>query len=160
MGKTYGSVEELLQDIQDDIDLQNKTYASAAAHKGAEEITNFAKIAVDEFYGSYDPKYYNRWDNFKTGSYSPYLKNNGDIYYGGVKLSSGGMYEYPNAGISAADVFQMAMFGGIHGSPSVAVTEPPHDIIQKFVKDEGFQQKIQDIASKEARGQNYKVLFK
>ena len=70
------------------------------------------------------------------------------------------MFEYPNAGISAAEVFQMAMFGGIHGSPAVAVTTPPHDLILKFVQDESFQQRVQEVGVKAARSQNYKVLFK
>ena len=160
MGKTYSSISQLIDDIEDDLDLYTKTYASAAAHRGAEEITNYAKIAVDNFYSSYSPEYYNRWDNFRAGSYSLYLKNNGDIYYGGVKLSSEGMFDYPNAGISTDDVFRIAMFGGIHGSPSVAVSTPPRNMIQDFVKNESFLNMVQDVAAKEARSQNYKVLFK
>lgn len=93
--------------------------AQKAASKIATELTNEAKLAIEEFYGDYSPVIYKRQGGLK-GTYKRYYRNpHGKIYHGGVELIPGtGSYSSVVSGKSVGSDFisALAVFNGMHGN--------------------------------------------
>lgn len=131
------------KDLEKDIEIWMNSYAKAYCHKAAEEITRMAKNAIDLYYSSYTPIYYNRTDDLKNNSYSPYYHNNGRIIYGGVLISADKMQPYKGAGITKEEIAMSAWRQGVHGFKNgnpqdVIHTYPPIAMVQMAMYDKKF----------------------
>lgn len=100
-----------------------ETYSKAGAKACEEEFTKQAQKAIQDFYGSYDPKEYIRTDEMLNKSYIKYYHNNGNTIYGGVKIWSDEMdaykrtpsRRYPFGGGNPANVVEGVWVGGYRG---------------------------------------------
>lgn len=86
--------------LEKDVEKYLKTFAEAYADTAANEITKFAQQAIQRFYDHYTPKYYDRTDDLKKNSFSKYKHNNGNQYYGGVRISTYNMSPYVVGGLN------------------------------------------------------------
>ena len=144
-----------LSALKADLEKYGKIWASTCAHKAAEDITNMAKMAVAQFYGAYSPNMYQRTGNIAGGSYSKYLKNNGSIYYGGVKFSPEKMSEYSGAGISTGEIYSRVIFQGLHGTTK---TRAPHDIVNRLYQNGSFRDAVDEAGHAAAKSAGYSLL--
>lgn len=103
-------IEEVIKEL--------KTKAMDAGKWAADELTNEAREAISDFYGSYSPVMYSR-SNGLDNSYKRYYSNkHGNIIYGGVELtdsSSSYHSSITGQGIDNAFVTSLAWFAGRHG---------------------------------------------
>lgn len=151
------------KDLEKDIKKWVDSYAKTYCHKAAKEITRFAKNAIDLFYSQYEPKFYNRMDDLKNNSYTPYYHNNGRIVYGGVLISANKMQPYNGAGITKEEIAMGTWRHGLHGfenhNPSEKIhTYPPIVMVQLAMNDKKFLDNLDKYASMIARKQKYTSL--
>ena len=116
-------------------------FALCVARKGTEEISKVAEEAIEEYYHEYPSPApwsvgYIRTNNFRNGSWKKYTVLGGNIYEGGVIVSSSGMGEYAKAGISKDAIFSLDMLEGAHGvrgvyGPIVVSSSPISKIEEK-----------------------------
>lgn len=83
------------EQIRADIKKFVEIYCKAGARIASEEFTRRAEDAIMNFYLDYSPTWYDRTYNMLENSYSKWYKNNSNIIYGGVKISSDKMGAYP-----------------------------------------------------------------
>ena len=129
-----------------------------------------AETCIQMFYRDYTPKYYDRTFDLLRNSYVPYFHNNGNAYYGGVRITSDFMSPYYSGGImnySYTDPFTVAQLGwhGWHGDPTgyngrfVPIrTTSPLEVLTNFFNNESFREILRNRAKKVAVNQNYKYL--
>ena len=141
--------------LKADLQKYMKIWAYTCAHEAADGITNMAKMAVSQFYGAYSPSHYYRSGNIAGGSYSKYLKNNGSIYYGGVKFSSEGMSNYKRQGVSTDTIFSMVIYSGLHGHTR---TYPPFDRVRAIYNNPVFMNQIDEAGHAAAKSAGYALL--
>ena len=149
--------------LEKDIETWITTYAKAYCHKASEEITRMAKDAIYLFYEQYQPLYYNRTDDLKSRSYSPYYHNNGRIIYGGVIISAEKMQPYKNSGITKEEITMSAWERGIHGfknhNPSNKIhTYPPIAMVEMAMYNKKFLKDLDKYATHIANNQKYTCL--
>lgn len=158
--------------LEKDVEKYLKTFAEAYADTAANEITKFAQQAIQRFYDYYTPKYYDRTDDLKKNSFSKYKHNNGNQYYGGVRISTYNMSPYVVGGLNNRrfiDPFYIARPAwekGIHGSENGINGRysahrdaiPPLEVLQKEVDKLQFRKKIENIARNAAKKQQYQFL--
>ena len=152
--------------LEKDLKKYGECFCRTYANKAADEITKFAKVAIEQFYNDYSPLYYNRTDDLKNNSYFRYYKDNGKTVRGGVRISSKNMKDYVNGNqiTSAYDVATWTWLHGYHGylrhDPMQRIyTFPPVVMVEMAIGDPVFQQKLIDTASNKAKKLNYSVLF-
>lgn len=172
--KKYKSVEEFLNnyktDLWNDCEKYLKTYAIEYCTKAADDLTETAKYAIEEFYNDYDERRYKRTNNLKNNSYKRYYKNNGKRVWGGVEISADNMDTYYRKNkdgiIEERDpflVFSTAWESGLHGIYGWHTEEGkrgivPTDIVNKKIKDKNFLKELDDAAYKKAKIQDYALL--
>lgn len=149
--------------LQKDINKYLKTFAETYCKQAQQEITEMARDAIQKFYDSYDPNYYNRTDDLLHNSYSPYYHNNGRNVYGGVRIHSNNMQPYKGAGISEFDIASSAWREGLHGfeerDPYMRIhTFPPIAMVQIEMGNKSFLNRLQENASNVAEKQQYSFL--
>lgn len=101
--------------IKEDIEEYVKNYAEGIYQKAKEEIPQFAKTALQNYYDSYDPEYYIRTGNFLANGFIPYAYKTGSEYFAGVKYNGKYFMEkYIGAGISTDEIHTDNLMG-LHG---------------------------------------------
>lgn len=146
--------------LEREIELWCETYAQEYCKRGADYITYMAKLSIENFYNSYEPKYYIRTDDLRHNSYRYYYKNNGKDFYGGVRISSFDMQGYKN-GCHPFPIAYRAWQEGYHGSYLGGIpikTKPPIDILRERMSDQKFLTKLGNYAERKANSLNYKML--
>ena len=108
------SLEAALKEIAEDA-------CRNAAGRIRDELYEEAKLAIEDFYNSYNPIYYRRhYYNFYNKSFKKYYSNaHGTIYRGGIELTPENLdeiYKHP-----ASDVFD-SVYAGIHGPAAMGFT--------------------------------------
>lgn len=149
------------KDLEDDIQKYLYTFADAYCRDARVEITKMAKYAIEQFYQDYTPNYYDRTDDLKNNSYTPYYHNNGKAIYGGVRINSEKMKPYQPGTKSETDPFEVASFAwhGWHGDPIRGIyTTPPLNMVKEMMKESNFLNKIQTNAERVATSQEYSIL--
>ena len=92
-----------------------------AASKIADELTQEAQLAIDDFYGHYSPVRYHRQGGLKD-SFTRYYRNaHSTIYHGGVELHPGsgsyhGRVNGERVSVGADWVSALSIFNGMHGN--------------------------------------------
>ena len=78
-----------LSDLENYLKTYSKTVCRIAVGKIRDELTEEARTAIELFYESYSPVYYNRhYENFRKRSFKKYYANpHNQVYYGGVQLT-------------------------------------------------------------------------
>lgn len=97
-------------------ELQNR--AQTACKWAADELTDEARNAIDDFYGSYSPAVYGRTGGLNQSYRRYYSNKHGNIIYGGVELTdSSSSYSsvLSGKGVDNAFVTSLAWFAGRHG---------------------------------------------
>ena len=178
--KIQGSLEDFRKDIEKDARDYATNIAKIMAKDIADEMTEVASSAIEDFYNQYDPEdlsthggeiyYYRHW-NFEK-SFKRFYRNHDPRYYGGIELT---MSDLPNVyhGTNSApqNVF-WRVYAGYHGIASfmsakgktnipVPIMSPSpmerinsrFDYIQKHLKD------YENKATKEAKKKKYKYIF-
>lgn len=142
-------------------------FAKAYTEYAAEELTKTAREAIQYFYDDYKkpPRKYIRTDDLLNNSYEKYKKNNGNYYYGGVRIGADcpthPMQPYYHGKGHTTDptlVFNAAYFEGKHGfqqNPPKITSPTPFEIIKKKRDSEEFQQEVFNHAMQEAKKKKY-----
>lgn len=159
------------KDLKNDIDSYLWTYAKTYCDKAAEELTETAKYAIEQFYEDYneDEKYYKRTNNLKNNSYKLYFHNNGTKLYGGVKISADDMdtyYKREHGEKVERDPFlvlESAWEGGWHGIYGMHYEEGktgviPMKIVDDKMKDKKFLDDLHKTAIKAAKQEKYELI--
>lgn len=148
--------------LREDIRKYLRTFAESYCKDAEREITKMAKCAIEEFYSSYSPRYYDRTFDLRDNSYEPYYKDNGKVIYGGVRISSDNMRDYKNA-----NAFEVAELGwsGWHGDSSgyggkfePIHTRAPISMVKQWMSNKNFLYSIKKKAGENARKQSYNYL--
>lgn len=143
-------------DLYSDLKKYTMAFAKEYVRIGADELTKEAKNAMSMFYGDYDPQYYDRTYDLYSNSYSRYIHNNGNIYYGGVKISADGMSPYHHGNgepVSASMIADMGWHGW-HG-PDIQ-TSPPLNYLTQILQ--SIEKKAEEKATNLAEGLSYSVI--
>lgn len=167
--KKYRSVEEFERDLKNECRKYLTTFAIEYCSKAADELTNTAKYAIEEFYRDYNPNWYDRTNNLKDNSYKRYYKNHGKRVIGGVYIGSDYMdnyYKKTKNGLIERDPFLVASTAwesGLHGIYGWHTEDGkngvvPIDIVNKKMKDKKFLENLEESAYKKAMSQNYEIL--
>ena len=169
-----------LEDFRQKIERDAKKYATNIAKYMAQEIaddmTEVAKSAIEDFYAQYDPEdaslhngkvyYYRHW-NFKN-SYKRYYKNRRPVFVGGIELLRSelpNVYEGKNS--DPQSVFDR-VYLGYHGIASFQNCNPPVPILtpspwrriqDKFKEIQSQLPNYEKRASKKARKDSYEYIF-
>ena len=158
-----GSIEQELRNYL-------TTFAQSFIEYAAEELTKTASEAIQYFYDDYTkpPRKYVRTDNLRNNSYEKYKKNNGNYFYGGVRISADcpthPMKPYPHGKGHITDptlVFNAAWGEGKHGfqqAPPKITTPTPYEIVKRKRDSEDFQKEVFNHAIQEAKKGQYKIL--
>lgn len=109
-----------IEGLEEAILAQAQEKCRKAAAKIRDELYEEGKLAIEEFYNSYNPIYYRRhYYNFYNKSFKKYYSNaHGNIYIGGIELTPENLdeiYQDP-----ASEVFD-TVYAGLHG-PAGAIT--------------------------------------
>lgn len=92
-----------------------KTAAKNVAEWLVEQLFTKAIECIDEFYGEYNPDYYNRWGQLYNTPHKIVVQPSGNGYVCGLMIDDLYMADVYN--ISAETVFDIAVGHGIHGVP-------------------------------------------
>lgn len=148
--------------LENDIQKYLYTFADSYCRDAEVEITKMAKYAIKQFYEDYTPNYYDRTDDLKNNSYTPYYHNNGKAIYGGVRINSDKMQPYQRGTKYETDPIWIAGWAweqGYHGHPIRQIqTTPPLDMVRGMMKESKFLNKIQTNAERVATSQEYSIL--
>lgn len=156
--------------LEEDILKYMKIFSKAYAQEGSKQITKKAQSCIEMFYRDYTPKYYDRTYDLKNNSYTPYLHNSGDTYYGGVRITSDFMAPYYSGGIMShmytePIIIAQLAWHGWHGDPTgyngrfePIRTTSPLDILTDFIHNKTFLDFMYKYADNKAIKQKYKYL--
>lgn len=150
------SIEQIVHEIADDYKKYYSKVLSVGVDLAVKEIIDAANVAIEQFYSSYDPKYYVRWGNIRNHSFVPYVFNNGKVASGGIDFTDAGMFDYPGAGLSTGEIYDRVIFNGLHGK---VASESPYDIVVDYV-DNGLWDYVEETAKEAGKKQSFKWLFK
>ena len=148
------------KDLRDDIQKLGSNVAKEIAIHAREELTMAYIGAIDTFYHSYAPLYYDRrWTLFD--SYQKYYTNaHGTIFYGGVKITDvdmGDLHQNPDN-----EVLDLALHGW-HGHPARGIYREPRpiDLIYQYRDDvlKNIQSWGDDAIHKAKTKYKYKMLY-
>lgn len=145
----------MMADLEEDAQKFAETYVQSGAEEMARQISDFTEMALEIFYGSYNPKIYDRENNIRNNTYKPIIEVFGTEGTGGVELSSADMHEYWRGKLSTDEIFDRVINRGLHGTKE---TKPPYDIIEQFASGSAFANYINRYAFNAARSQSYKLL--
>lgn len=162
---------DIMKDLRRDVEKYLKTYAKESSKYASKKLTEKAQYCMKYFYDDYSPKYYNRTYDLRDNSYSPYIHNNGNVYYGGVKISSDNMSPYYSSfsKVNTSDytdpiIIARLGWNGYHGNfepvfePAYDTTPTPLEILKEYFYSNEFYNDVQGYASRKAKEQNYKYL--
>lgn len=143
-------------DLRKDLKKYTMAYAKEYVRVGADELTKQAQTAMSMFYSDYDPMYYDRTYDLFSNSYSRYIHNNGNIYYGGVRISSDGMSPYHHGNGESVSASMIADMGwhGFHG-PDIK-TSSPLDYLSQILS--SIESEAEARAEKVAESLSYSVI--
>ena len=156
--------------IEEELRKYLTTFAKSFTKYASEELTKTASEAIQYFYDDYKkpPRKYIRTDDLLNNSYEKYQKNNGNYFYGGVRISSNcpthPMQPYYHGKGHTTDptlVFNAAYFEGKHGfqqNPPKITSPTPFEIIKKKRDNKDFQKEVLNHALEEAKKGHYKLL--
>lgn len=154
--------KDLRNKIKKEVRDYTEKYCVAYCQKAADEITEFAKSAIYQFYNDYTPSIYDRTYDLRDNSYKRYYHNNGHgKYYGGVRITSEDMSTYQPGTVYETDPFEVvtAAYNGWHGDPIRNIyTTPPLEIIREKMKDKKFLNSIEEYAINMAAKGNYEII--
>lgn len=159
-----GSIDDLRSDIQKLL----KTAAREVANIAADELTECAKSAITQFYQESQQitsgRYMNT-NNLLNNSYQKYKHDNGSGAYGGVKITTSAMGDYPSwypkgHTFSGEIVGNWAWNDGQHGGGNYAVQGSiiPIEIVKEKYYDETWRQSVFERGKAKAQSQSFKVL--
>ena len=143
-----------MADLADDCEKYAKTYVEAGVTEACKQMVDATEKALEEFYGSYKPRVYDRDNNIRDNSWTPIMEISGESGRGGVRLSSSGMHEYWHHGknVTTEDIYLAVMNWGMHGLQSTST--PPMFMIVSAIKQLDIEKFAENVAGK----QSYKVL--
>ena len=90
---------KIFNDLKSDMKLMSHTISSDLAHQISDKMADEYQYVIDRFYSEYDPEHYVRHADrgMKPGllkTFRKYYKNpHNTIYYGGIEITSDGMYD-------------------------------------------------------------------
>jgi len=105
------SVSSITKQLKKDLIKYGNSVAKNMAQTIADELTEEARCAIEDFYNSYNPQYYTRHYNFRD-SYKRYYRNHGDHFTAGVELMESNI---PNVYSDPVDEVFMRVYHGFHG---------------------------------------------
>lgn len=163
--------KDVMKDIQADVKKYLETYARESSKYAAKKLTEKAQYCIEQFYKDYSPDYYDRTYDLRDNSYSPYVHNNGRVYFGGVRISSDDMSPY-YSGFSKVntsdytDPIVIAQLGwhGYHGHPVAygnfkpIITPAPLGMLKEYFQSDEFNDGVREYATKKAKENEYKYL--
>lgn len=83
-----------LSDFYTDCKKYGDVFARTAAQTAKDLLYKEATLAIDNYYGSYSPRVYDREYNIKNNSYMGFYRNSGKACTGGVRITPERMHEY------------------------------------------------------------------
>lgn len=151
------NLEINMKQLQQDVDKYLKTFAKTYCKAAADNITDFAKSAIEQFYTDYSPHYYVRTHNLMNNSYERYFHDNGRIMYGGVRISSNNMHDNYNG---TPEQVAWSGWHGYHGLPlsDSIQTTAPLSIVEDMMNNQSFLQTIESQAQKAADSERYRYI--
>lgn len=152
----YFNEQALIQDCE----LYLKTYATTVAKAARDEGMKQARLAIEQFYSSYSPDYYDRTLDLLNNSYQPYYHDNGRTVYGGVRITGDAMQPY-KSGLFGEVVADFTWTKGYHGylnhDPNQAIyTFPPLSMLEMSMG--MLKNKFYEEGRTAAKEQKYSVL--
>lgn len=158
--------KDVMKNIRNDVEKYLKTYAKESSKYAAKKLTEKAQYCMEYFYNDYSPKYYDRTYDLRDNSYSLYIHNNGNVYYGGVKISSDNMSPYYSSfsKVNTSDytdpiIIAQLGWNGYHGNfEPVHTTPTPLEMLKEYFYSNEFHDDVKEYASKKAKEQSYKYL--
>lgn len=173
---TINNLEQFRKDIESDAQKYAINIAKYMAQNIADEMTEVAHNAIEDFYNKYDPEdpskhngyiyYYRHW-NFKK-SYKRYYKNRNPYFSGGIQLLHNDLPNvYTGTNSSPEAVFDR-VYLGYHGIASLQNCTPPVPILkpspikrinEKFRYIQQHLKEYEDKAAEQARKDTYNYIF-
>ena len=120
------NVSYITKQLKKDLIKYGNNIAKNMALTIANELTEEARLAIEDFYNGYTPQYYVRHYNFRN-SFKRYYKNHGDHFTVGVELTKSNI---PNVYSDPVDEVFMRVYHGFHGYASVFDNDI-HNVIDK-----------------------------
>lgn len=111
--------------LESDIKLIKETFCQTVVENAVTRITKFAQQEMEGYYAEFDPPdEYPRTEDMKKNSFISYKKTKGDIYQGGIVISSaftkhmGGFLkqgEETEPGLTEEEIYTSVWDLGLHG---------------------------------------------
>ena len=132
-----GFQTQFINDLQTDVRLMSHTISNSLAHQISDKMAQEYQYVIDKFYSEYSPEYYKRHaDRGMTPGLQKTFKKryknpHNTIYYGGIEITSDGMYDDYHD--SKDKVFE-SFLDGYHGRPNAGVKSYllPYKYMLKF----------------------------
>lgn len=144
-----------------------RIYCESIARQGAEKIPKRLKEALQDYYDSYAPIYYNAESNVFPGQRTfsfmtdPYtIIHESEV--GGV-VANGDSMGHPFKGVDEGTIFDWSFMSGYHGfggfrnAPIVTGTSPNFKM-NMWMNDPAVQQEVNNEAENEAKSAGYNYL--
>lgn len=90
-------------------------YCTTVQDLAVKEITTLAKMAMQSYYGAYDPRYYDpRTNQMRDSSFEEYKEIVGNEYRGGIRISPE-FTDHDPRGVEESDIYNFVWEEGSHG---------------------------------------------
>lgn len=144
-----------------------RIYCESIAKQGAEKITRRLKEALQDYYDSYAPRYYNGmyapFFGDRTGSFmnDPYTVIH-ESEVGGV-IANGDSMNHPIKGVDEGTIFDWNFmhgyhgFGGFRNAPIIMGVSPDFEM-NMWMNDPNVQREVSEEAENEAKSAGYTYL--
>ena len=118
--KAKDNVDLDTQKIENDLRKFTDIYCQEFIRQGATMISEFAFKEMTCYYAEYDPRLYERTGDMLMFSHLPYQEKKGNIYMGGIDISSSNTSHAKGSdNFSEDDLYNMVWIQGYHGYEKV-----------------------------------------
>lgn len=148
-----------LNDLAKDIEKYMTTYAREYCKQAADDLTDFAKNTILDFYDDYNPLYYDRTFEFRDHSVKRYYKDRPERGYcvGGVRIGNFGIPK-DNYNLDVHDVIDWSL-QGYHGVDIMGINKvKPLERLNDFFNDMSWRNKLSKDTHNKCKKLDYKVL--
>lgn len=157
-------IENIKKILLQDLNKYAANISKYMAQTIADELTEEAELAINDFYNQYNPKYYYRHGNF-TKSFKRKYSNHNPVFSGGVELLEDSLPNVYTGRNSSSESIFWRVYLGYHGIASMQGFAPilsPSPIQRLYNKRDEIiknSKKYENKAIKKAQSDSYTYLF-
>lgn len=126
----FDNATEFVRSFNKDAKILGEQYASAGAQMAKTLLTNKAHEALDKYYADYNPREYERTNNFRNNAAQEYYRERKSYIEGGVTVSSENMEDYSLFKYSEATLLKHTKTNSTTGKKYIDMKNSKDDIFE------------------------------